>query len=150
MKKEVAIEKMKAYCAYQERCQQEVYEKLRKLSIYGNEADDILMELISENFLNEERYAEAYASGKFRIKSWGRVKIKQGLKAKNISEFCIKKALAEIDNQEYEEKLNKLVFKLYDKYNFMNDFDKKGKVATRLMQKGYEPNLIWDLLNRKN
>ena len=96
MKKEVAIEKMKAYCAYQERCQQEVYEKLRKLSIYGNEADDILMELISENFLNEERYAEAYASGKFRIKSWGRVKIKQGLKAKNISEFCIKKPTSSI------------------------------------------------------
>ena len=90
--KEQALQKLKHYCAYQERCHNDVKEKLYKLGVWKKEHDEIIAALIEENYLNEERFAIAYAGGKFRINSWGRVKIKYALKQKQVSEYCIKKA----------------------------------------------------------
>lgn len=144
---DLATEKMKAYCAYQERCHKEVKEKLFKLEVYGDAADEIIITLIQENFLNEERYAEAYCSGKFRIKKWGRNKIKINLKQKGISDYCIKKGMKEIDESEYLETISYWINRLNDKYMGYSDYDKKGKIAQYLMQKGFESNLVWEQLN---
>lgn len=147
MNREVALEKMKAYCAYQERCQLEITTKLQKLEIYGDLADDIIITLIQENFLNEERYAEAYISGKFRIKRWGRNKIKMGLKQKRISDYCIKKGFAIIEEDDYLTTLENWIEKLTIKYSHLPPFEKKGKIAHYLMNKGFESRLIWEQLN---
>ena len=150
MNKEVALEKMKAYCAYQERCQKEVQDKLFKLSIDNEIAEEILIELITSNYLNEQRYAEAFVSGKFRIKGWGRIKIKQHLKQKQISEYCIKKGLNEIEESEYLSKIEEWIIKLDHKYSSLNLFDRKGKIAQRLTAKGFETSLVWEVLNGTN
>ena len=91
--KEQALQKLKHYCGYQERCHSEVISKLYDLGVYKNEHDEILSTLIQENYLNEERFAIQFVGGKFRLKHWGKIKIKYELKSKQISEYCIKKAL---------------------------------------------------------
>ena len=111
--KEQALQKLKHYCAYQERCHSEVKEKLYSLGVWKKEHDEMIAALIEENYLNEERFAIAFAGGKFRVKQWGRVKIKQALKQKQVSEYCIKKALKEIDDNEYRKVLEKLVKEKY-------------------------------------
>ena len=109
--KEQALQKLKHYCAYQERCHSEVKEKLYHLGVWKKDHDEITAALIEENYLNEERFALAFAGGKFRLKQWGRVKIKQALKQKRVSEYCIKKALKEIDEKTYRKTLEKLATK---------------------------------------
>lgn len=146
MTHEVALEKMKAYCAYQERCQQEVRQKLAKLGVYYDAADLVIIDLITQNFLDEVRYAQAYASGKFNIKKWGRNKIKQNLKMKGISQKCIEIGLKEINEEDYFNTLDQLVLKLQDKYSHLDEFKRKGKIAQFLSQKGYEKELIWNIL----
>lgn len=146
MTHEVALEKMKAYCAYQERCQQEVRQKLAKLGVYYDDADLVIIDLITQNFLDEVRYAQAYASGKFNIKKWGRNKIKQNLKMKGISQKCIEIGLKEINEEDYFNTLDQLVLKLQDKYSDLDEFKRKGKIAQFLSQKGYEKELIWNIL----
>ena len=94
---EAALLKLQSYCAYQERCHNEVMTKLRDLGVYGDKADEIVAQLITDNFLNEERFAVSYARGKFRIKRWGKIRIRQELKLRQIPEYSIKKAMAEID-----------------------------------------------------
>src|SRR5487761_1922976 len=96
-----AATRIRHYCAYQERCHAEVKDKLYSFGLHKNEVEPILSELVSENFLNEERFAIQYAGGKFRIKHWGKIKIKQGLQQKQVSAYCIKKALKEIDEDDY-------------------------------------------------
>ena len=91
--KEQALQKIKHYCAYQERCHNEVKEKLYNLGVWKKEHDEIIATLIEENYLNEERFAIAFAGGRFRIKKWGRVKIKYELKQKQVSDYCIKKSI---------------------------------------------------------
>jgi regulatory protein len=103
--KEEALQKAKHYCAYQERCHSEVKEKLYSLGMNKKEVDELLSELISDNYLNEERFAILFAGGKFRIKQWGRIKIKYALKQKQVSEYCIKKALAAIYERDYNKTL---------------------------------------------
>jgi len=143
----IANEKLKKYCAYQERSHKEVVDKLYKLGLYKNEVDQVLIALIQDDFLNEERFAEAFVSGKFRIKRWGRVKIKSHLKQKNISDYCIKKGMGVIDETEYLETLNYWVERKTREVKEADEFKKKGKIASFLMQKGFESNLIWEILN---
>ena len=106
--KDQAIQRIRHYCAYQERSQQEVRDKLYELGMSKSEVEEIISDLISENFLNEERFAQQFAGGHFRIKQWGRIKIKYELKKKNVSEYCIKKALAAINMSDYFATLSKL------------------------------------------
>jgi regulatory protein len=99
--KEQALQKLKHYCAYQERCHSEVKEKLYSLGVWKKDHDEIIASLIEENYLNEVRFAIAYAGGKLRVKQWGRVKIRYELKQKQVSDYCINKALKQIHEEAY-------------------------------------------------
>jgi regulatory protein len=147
--KEEALQNAKQYCAYQERSHQEVKEKLYGFGLYKNDVEELMSLLIEENYLNEERFAIAFAGGKFRIKQWGKVKIKYELQQKKVSAYCIKKALAEIDEADYEKCLQKLAeAKLATLKNEKNIFTKKTKLKNYLMQKGYESNLVIEIVNK--
>lgn len=142
-----ALQKIKHYCAYQERCHAEVKEKLYGFGLYQKEVEPIISTLIEENYLNEERFAIAFAGGHFRTKQWGRVKIKYQLKQKQISEYCIKKALKIIDEDDYLQILQKLFDqKLKTLKGEKNIFIKKRKLQDFLMQKGFETDLVRELL----
>ncbi len=136
--------KLKAanYCAYRERTQQEVRDKLYEYGLHRDEVEALIAELITENFINEERFAIAFAGGKFRIKRWGRLKIVNELKRRGITEYCIKKALGEIDEDDYETTARDLAAK---KFNSLRDEDllkRKYKVIRYLTGKGYEHALV--------
>ena len=136
-----ALKKLQHYCAYQDRCHSEVRSKLLDLKIYGDELERIITDLIADDFLNEERFAQSYARGKHRMKKWGRMKIKSHLKMKKISAYCIKKGLQEIDEQEYMETLTYLLKKRLQG-NF--EFAEVGKAAKFIINKGYESHLVWE------
>ena len=141
--KEKAWQKIKHYCAYQERSHKEVKEKLYAFGLYKADVEMLLTQLIEENYLNEERFALAFAGGKFRMKQWGRQKIKYELKQKQVSDYCIKKALAAIDGEQYEKVLNKMATgKLNALKTEKNLLLKKRKLQQYLMQKGFETALI--------
>lgn len=146
--KEKALRRLQKYCAYQDRCHQEVRTKLLELKIYGEDLEDIIVELIAENFLNEERFARSYARGKFRIKKWGRTRIQQELKKRNISAYCIKKAMEEIEEEDYLTILQELIEKKLQQSKETNPFQQKAKLAKHLINKGYESALVWSELNR--
>jgi regulatory protein len=134
-----ALPKVKQYCAYQERCHSEVKEKLFTYGVYGDDADSIISTLIEEDYLNEERFAIAFAGGKFRMKQWGKVKISYELKQKQVSAYCIKKALQSIQAEEYENTLQKLAEqKLKTLKSEKNIFIKKRKLQDFLLQRGFE------------
>jgi regulatory protein len=140
--KEQALQKLKHYCAYQERCHSEVKEKLYNLGVWKREHDEIISTLIEENYLNEERFAIAFAGGRFRIKQWGRVKIKYELKQKQVSDYSIKKALKQIDEDEYLKVLNKLAGEKYTSLKNQQYLIRKKKTMDYLMGKGFEMELI--------
>ncbi len=145
---EQSLSKIKQYCAYQERCHSEVRTKLYSFGLNKVEIEEIVSLLITENYLNEERFAILYAGGKFRMKQWGKNKIKQSLKFKQISDYCIKKALKEIDEKDYR----KTFFNLADQKikslkGEKNIFIKKRKLQDFLIRKGYESNLIMEVVN---
>ncbi len=105
---------MQRYCAYQDRCHSEVRSKLLDLGIYGDELEEVIAELITDNFLNEERFARSYARGKFNIKKWGRIRIKQELKRRHITAYCLRKAMEEIEEEDYLKTLEGLIRKKAD------------------------------------
>lgn len=143
-----ALPKLKQYCAYQERCHSEAKEKLYSYGIYNNDAEEIISKLIEENYLNEERFAIHFAGSKFRVKQWGKVKIKYELKQKQISDYCIKKALKAIDADDYEKLLSKLaVQKLNTLKSEKNIFIKKRKLQGFLLQRGFESDLVRGVTN---
>jgi len=135
------LEKLKKYCAYQERSQSEVRQKLSKEGIRGNTAESIVAELITEGFLNEERFAKTFARGKFRIKKWGRLKIQAALKSKGVSPVCIRRGLAEINETEYIASLKSILAKLPGA-NPSAKSSERMKAFRVLRAKGYESNLI--------
>lgn len=140
--KEQAIQKLKQYCGYQERCHYEVIQKLWELGVSKSEHDDIVVALIEEDYLNEERFAVLFAGGKFRIKDWGRKKIYYALKEKKISEYCIKKALKAIDEEAYQKTLQNLAEKQYASLKGEQYLVRKKKTIDYLLQKGYEYELV--------
>jgi regulatory protein len=143
-----AAPKIKQYCAYQERSHSEVKDKLYGYGLSKNDIDEIISKLIEEDYLNQERFAIHFAGGKFRIKQWGKVKIKYVLKQKQVSEYCIKKALAAIDNSDYKKTLYKLAdAKIATLKSEKNIFIKKRKLQDHLMQKGYEMDLVKLIVN---
>lgn len=143
-----ATEKIQHYCALQDRCQWEVERKLQEYGLDDFVVDSILVDLILEKFVNEQRFSESFCRGKFRIKKWGRIKIKNELKLKNISENCIKEGLKQIEDIEYTKVLENLYRKKRDTLKDKNQFIRKGKIAKYLQQKGFESNLIWELINK--
>lgn len=146
---EQSLPKIKQYCAYQERCHAEVRDKLYSFGLRKPEVEQIISELITENYLNEERFAIHFAGGKFRMKQWGKIKIKQALKAKQVSDYCIKKALKEIDSKEYQKTFQKLAEqKLKTLKSERNIFIKKRKMQDFLLQKGFETQMIQQELQK--
>lgn len=145
-----ALLKAANYCAYQERCHNEVLEKLSEWGIWGIDAQEILLTLIDQNYLNEERFAIAFAGGKFRVKHWGKVKIKLELKQRDISEYCLNKALNEISDQDYLHTLNEQIDKKWAETKDKNLLSKRAKVARYVIGKGFEQDLIWNILRYKS
>ncbi|MCB0697166.1 MAG: RecX family transcriptional regulator [Chitinophagaceae bacterium] len=139
---------MTHYCRYQERSHKEVKNKLYELGCTTDEVEEYIIKVIEAGFLNEERYARAVARGKFRMKQWGRNKIVQQLKQQQVSEYCIKKALTEIDEHEYLATIKKLAEKkLNEIRSEKNIFIRKQKIYRYLAQKGYESSLINEAVN---
>jgi regulatory protein len=145
-----ALLKAANYCAYQERCHSEVLKKLSEWGIWGIDAQEILLTLIEQNYLNEERFAIAFAGGKFRVKHWGKVKIKLELKQRDISEYCLNKALNEISDQDYLHTLNEQIDKKWAETKDKNLLSKRAKVARYVIGKGFEQDLIWNILRNKS
>lgn len=144
---EKATQKIRHFCAYQERNHKEVKEKLYSFGLYKDEVEEILSALIQENYLSEERYAVAFAGGKFRMKQWGKIKIKYELKQHGISDYCIKKALLAISIEDYRATLKKqFEAKLKLLNTEKNSYTKKRKLQSYLTQKGFEMELINELL----
>jgi regulatory protein len=141
-----ALIKAQQTCAYQERCQQEMRDKLYEWGLYSNDVENIIADLITTNFLNEERFAKTYAGGKFRIKKWGRVKIKIELKRRKISDYCIKKAMAEIPERDYIKTLEELIHKKSKEVKEKRIEIRNYKIAQYIMSRGFEGDLIWDIL----
>ncbi len=143
--KSIKEAKLKAanFCAYQERTQQQVRDKLYDLGMFPNEVEEIIADLILENFINEERFAYTYTQGKFNIKHWGKLKIKYNLQQLGLSDYCIKRSLACIEDDIYEKTLESLMLKKFDATSGKNSYNVNHKVAGFLIRKGYEPDLVW-------
>lgn len=147
---EQALPKIRQFCSYQERCHAEVKEKLFEFGLYPEQVEEIIAGLISDNYLNEERFAIHYAGGKFRMKGWGKNKISYALKQKQVSAFLVKQALSAIDEQQYESVFLETAQKKWDSLKGeKNIFTKKSKTRNYLMQRGFESFLIQDFLNEK-
>jgi regulatory protein len=141
-------QKIFRYCAYQERSHLEVKNKLFQLGAGKSDSDELLSDLITEGYLNEERFAKTYAGGKFRLKSWGRNKITHALEAKGLTANCIRAGLKEIDEDSYLETLQKLISKKAELSDAENVFIKRDKIANYMIQKGFEPELVWPLIKQ--
>jgi regulatory protein len=142
-----ALQKLRQYCAYQERSHYEVLQKLWDLGVRKADHDEIITSLIEDDYLNEERFAIQFAGGKFRMKEWGRKKIWYALKEKKVSDYCIKKGLKSIDDESYEKTLNSLAEKKYVSLKGEQYLTRRKKTIDFLLQKGYEPELINKALN---
>jgi regulatory protein len=145
-----ALIKAQSSCAYQERCQQEMRDKLYEWGLYTDAVENIIADLISTNFLNEERFAKAYAGGKFRIKKWGRIKIKMELKSRKISDYCIKKAMEEINDKDYLKTINELIAKKSKEIKGGKVQIRNYKIAQYIASKGFEQSLIWEQLKEES
>ena len=141
-----AIKLLENYCAYQERCHKEVEQKLYDLKLIPEAKEKIILHLLQHNYLNEERYAKAYVRGKFSIKKWGKQRIINELKYKNISTYNINTALKEIDENDYFQSLEKLAQKKLPLIKESNKFKKSSKLANYLISKGYESELVFKVV----
>lgn len=141
------IQKARKYCDYQERSQQELRDKLYEWGLHKQDVESAIAAMIVEGYMNEERFAVAFAGGKFRIKNWGRIKIKLVLKQKKVSEYCIRKALNQIDEKDYKKTLDKIISAYAKKISEKNPLKRNYKIAQHAIGKGYEPELVWELLN---
>jgi regulatory protein len=140
--KEQALQKLRHYCGYQDRSHADARSKLFDLGVPKVDHDEIIASLIEENYLNEERFAIAFAGGKFRMKQWGRVKLKYELKQKQVSEYNIKKALEQIDEEQYLKTLLDLAEEKYAALKSEQWMVRKKKTIDYLLQKGFEQELI--------
>ena len=142
------LQKAASYCAYQERTQDEVLQRLKKWNVWGEEADEIIAELISTNYLSEERFAKTYAGGKFRIKNWGKKKIKSELHRRGLSDYSIEKGMGEIGDVAYSTTLKELLVKkkILLERTESDAFKRKQKLARFALSKGYESDLVWKMI----
>lgn len=144
--KEATI-KLMQFCAYRDRSQKEVEDKLTQMKMIPAAQEQIVIKLMQENFLNEERFARSFVRGKFRIKKWGRIKIKQELKTRDISSPILRLALTEIEEEDYYKTLNELAEKKLLLIKEPDIFKKRKKLADFLLRKGYETNLVYETVN---
>jgi regulatory protein len=139
-----ALHKIEHYCAYQERCHEEVVHKLRSMKMDSDEIDVIITRLITDNFLNEERFACSFARGKHRIKHWGKIRITNELKARKINQTLITIALKEITAEEYEETFQNLTERHWNSISETNSLKKRKKFCDYILRRGFESNMVYD------
>lgn len=142
----IALTKAENYCVYQERSQQEVRDKLYEWGLWTDAVENIISQLIGDNFLNEERFARAYTQGKFNQKGWGKIKIKQGLKFKKVPDVLIKKALQGIAADAYMASLQRVLNKKANTVSEKNPFKRKYKLHQYALNRGYESDLVDDVI----
>ena len=118
-----------------------------ELGVYGDDLEEVISDLIQENFLNEERFARSFARGKFRIKKWGRIRIRQELKMRDISAYCLRKAVTEIEEEDYLESLQKVLKKKDGLLKEKDEFKRKNKLVKYAISRGYETHLVWEAVN---
>jgi len=138
------VQKLEYYCSYQERCHIEVSEKLRGFVLNQAEKDRIIVHLIESNFLNEERFALVFSISKFHQKKWGKIRIKNELKARKISDYLVTKALKEIPSEEYEMTFENLAEKHWESITEKNNLKKRKKFCDYLLRKGWESERIYE------
>lgn len=139
-----ATKKLEHYCAYQDRCHEEVVQKLRSMKMDSDEIDAIIVHLIASNFLNESRFACSFARGKHRIKHWGKIRIVKELKFRKISQYNINLALKEITTEEYEATFHNLAERNWESIRELNPLKKRKKFCDYLLRKGFESNLVYE------
>lgn len=142
-------QKLVNYCVYQDRCHSEVEQKMRDFLLIPEAKDEIFLYLIKENYLNEERFTRSYIRGKFYIKHWGRNKIRINLKQKGITEKLISKSMDEIDADDYEKTINKIYEDYFSKQKGLKEYQKKSKTIRYLISKGFEYELVWNVINNE-
>jgi len=139
--------KLEQYCVYQDRCHKEVEQKMGDFNLIAEAREQILLSLMQDNFLNEERFAKSYARGKFRIKNWGKQRIVKELKFREISAYNIKTALQEIDEKEYLKSIHDIAIKRNQQITEANFYQRKQKLIGFLQRKGYEIDLVYKVVN---
>ncbi len=144
-----ALEALQQYCAYQDRCHQEARQKLRELGFGGEPAEELICDLIRDKFLDEERFARSFARGRFKMKRWGRQKITRELKQRQLSAYCIKKGLTEIEEEDYLQTLeNELLRRDRLEKKATHPYLRRRKLADYMFQRGFESHLTWEAINR--
>ena len=141
--------KIAKFCAYQERCHQEVRDKLYSYGLLPKDVEEIIYELIQEDFINEERFAKAFVRGKFNYKKWGRIKITQELKKRKISKYCIAKGLDEINDEKYQSVLTEILNKKLKQFPSLKEYQKNYKAEQFALSKGFESTVAWSIINSK-
>ena len=144
---EEAKRKMEYYCSYQERCHQEIENKLNEMRLINEAKELIILHLLEHDFLNEERFSKSFARGKFRIKKWGKQRIIRELKFRNISEYNVKSALQEVDKDDYDKTFNELAQKKLLHINETDINKKRKKLADYLLYRGWETDLVYKKIN---
>ena len=144
LNRDIILKKVLRYCAYQDRCTQEVRNKLAIFDMPSSEKEKIVKLLVDEGYLDDERYASTFVRSKIHLKKWGVNKIRMSLKMKGISDEIISNALSEIDPEIYREELIKIL--KAKKINETDPYKRHAKLAQYAMQKGYEPGLVWDVV----
>ncbi|MDF1698403.1 MAG: regulatory protein RecX [Saprospiraceae bacterium] len=147
LSKEDALNLMQKFCSIQDRCQSEIRTRLIEHSVYGDDLEEIIADLISDNFINEERFAKAYVRGKFRMKKWGKLKITKELKLRRISAYSIRKGMQEIDYDAYLETLEGLLLKKVATLRISNKWEKRKKLTSYAIQKGFEYEVIKEVMS---
>lgn len=143
---EEAKKRLERYCIYQDRCHKEIEQKLYEMRMIPEACEVIILHLMEHDFLNEERFSNSFARGKFRIKSWGKQRIIRELKQKNISKYNIIIALKEINDEDYFEKLNEIALRRFDRITEANPYKKNQKLVNFLLYKGFESNLVFEVV----
>ncbi|ADB41023.1 regulatory protein RecX [Spirosoma linguale] len=144
-----ALRKAAMFCAYQERTQQEVRDRLKEWGVWGDDAEEVIAELIQQNYLNEERFAKSFAGGKFRVKGWGKRKIKQHLQQRGITGYNLDQAMNEIAPDDYRGTLSDLLAKKRQSLRGDSPLVVKQKLVRYALSKGYEPDLIFSVLGEE-
>lgn len=140
--------KLKQYCSYQDRCHNEVEKKLKSFDVISEVKEQIIFNLINENYLNETRFCKSFVRGKFKIKNWGKRKITIELKSRKISSYNINEGLKEINEIDYLNKLENLFNKKLASLGHLSLINKKKKILSFLLYRGWETNLIYEKINQ--
>ena len=141
------VKKLQRYCVYQDRCHKDVTDKMKLMKIPYSLFDNVLVELIKDDFLNEERFAFSFVRGKFRIKQWGKIKLKNGLLQRNITLALINNALGQINNEDYNITFDELALKKFNSLNQDTSINSKKKFISYLQYRGWESDLIFKKVN---